>query len=44
MWRKVRIAAMAISAYVLWSAMVTLGFGGHLWPILASGRYRKAVY
>jgi len=29
---------MAITAFVIWFAVVTLGFGSHLWPLLASAQ------
>jgi hypothetical protein len=38
MWEKIRIAAMAITAFVIWFAVVTLGFGSQLWPLLAGVR------
>jgi len=38
MWERIRITALAITATVIWFAVVTLGFGSHLWPLLAGVR------
>jgi hypothetical protein len=35
MWKQVRIAVPAITVIVTWFTVVTLGFGSHLWPLLA---------
>jgi hypothetical protein len=37
MWERIRITAAAITTVVLWFTVVTLGFGSHLWPLLAGG-------
>jgi hypothetical protein len=36
MWEKVRISSMAVTVVAVWFTVVTLGFGSHLWPLLAS--------
>jgi hypothetical protein len=38
MWKKIRIAASAITVIAIWFTVVTVGFGSQLWPLLASGR------
>jgi hypothetical protein len=38
MRKKIRIAAMATTMIVIWFTVVTLGFGSHLWPLLAGVR------
>jgi len=38
MWEKFRIAVVTIAVFVIWFTVVTLGFGSHLWPLLAGAR------
>ena len=38
MWQKIRTAAEATTAISVWIAVVTLGFGGHLWPLIEGVR------
>ena len=38
MWEQIRIAVPAITVTVIWLAVVTLGFGSHVWPLLADAR------
>ena len=33
MWERVRIGALGVTAFVIWFAVVTLGFGSHVWPL-----------
>jgi hypothetical protein len=38
MWQTTRITATAVTVIIIWFAVVTLGFGSHLWPLLADVR------
>jgi hypothetical protein len=38
MREKIRVAAMVVSAFVIWFSVVMLGFGSQLWPLLAGAR------
>ena len=38
MWKKIRTATAASTVIAVWFAVVTLGFGGHLWPLLEGVR------
>jgi len=38
MWKKVRTAMLGTAAIAVWFAVVTLGFGAHLWPLLEGVR------
>ena len=38
MWKKVRTATLGTAAIPVWFAVVTLGFGAHLWPLLEGVR------
>jgi hypothetical protein len=38
MLEKIRIAALGITAFVIWFTVVTLGLGSQLWPLLAGVR------
>jgi hypothetical protein len=33
MWERVRIEALAVTATVIWFAVVALGFAGHVLPL-----------
>jgi hypothetical protein len=34
MWEWIRMAVVAVTATVIWFAVVTFGFGSQLWPFL----------
>jgi len=38
MWERVRIEALAVTATVIWFAVVTLGFGSHVLPLFEIAR------
>jgi len=38
MWERVRIEALAVTANVIWFAVVTLGFGSHVLPLFEIAR------
>ena len=38
MWKKVRTATLGTAAIAVWFAVVTLGFGAQLWPLLEAVR------
>ena len=38
MWKKVRTATLGTAAVAVWFAVVTLGFGAQLWPLLEGVR------
>jgi hypothetical protein len=38
MWERVRIEALAVTATVIWAAVVALGFGSHLLPLFEIAR------
>jgi hypothetical protein len=38
MWKTLRIETMAITATVIWFAVVTLGFGSHVLPLFEIAR------
>jgi|SoimicmetaTmtHMC_FD_contig_21_122657235_length_273_multi_2_in_0_out_0_1 hypothetical protein len=37
MWEKVRIETLAVTATVIWFAVVVLGFGSHVLPLFEIG-------